>query len=271
MLKPITVLSLFDGISCGRLALMRANIPVKKYFASEIDKRALKVSKHHFPDIVHIGDVQNVKGKNLPKIDLVIGGSPCQGFSFAGRNLNFADPRSSLYFEFERLVNETRPRYFLLENTKMSNKNRDIISTRLGFEPILINSSLVSAQNRERFYWSNFPISQPSDKSIMLDSIIGQYKGIYVHPRGDNKGGLRSYNKKSPTITCSSWECNFFIVRNNNTVDRFMPEQAELLQTLPIGFTDVAPLKKKSRFKLIGNCWTVDVIAHIFNCMNGKP
>lgn len=269
MTQPITVLSLFDGISCGRLALMRANIPVEKYFASEIDKNALKVSKHHFPDIVHIGDVQNVKAKNLPKIDLVIGGSPCQGFSFAGRKLNFADPRSRLYFEFERLIKELCPKYYLLENTKMTSKNRNIISAGLGCEPILINSSLVSAQNRQRFYWSNFPISQPNDKSIMLDSIIGKYKGIYVHPRGDNKGGLRSYNKKSPTITCSSWQCNFFIERHNSR-DKFTPEQAELLQTLPIGFTDVAGLKKTQRFRLIGNCWTVDVITHIFNCMNGK-
>ena len=135
------VLSLFDGISCGQIALERAGIKVDNYFASEISKYAVQVTKQNFPNTKHIGDVTKVKGANLPKIDLLMGGSPCQGFSFAGKQLNFSDRRSKLFFEFVRLLEETKPKYFLLENVKMKKEYQDIISKYIGISPIKINSN----------------------------------------------------------------------------------------------------------------------------------
>ena len=171
--KGITVLSLFDGMSCGRLALERAGIKVKQYYAAEIDKHAIQVTQHNFPNTIQLGDVTKVFAKDLPKIDLLIGGSPCQGFSFAGKQLAFDDPRSKLFFEFVRLKSECNPTYFMLENVKMKAEHQNIISEILGVKPILINSELVSAQSRERLYWTNIPITQmPTDKGILLKDII---------------------------------------------------------------------------------------------------
>lgn len=181
----MNVLSLFDGMSCGRLALDRAGIKYEKYFASEIDKHAIKVAMHNYPDTVQLGDVCAVSASDLPKIDLLLGGSPCQGFSSAGKGLNFEDPRSKLFFEFVRLKNELNPSYFLLENVPMPKKWRDIISGYLGVEPIVINSARVSAQNRVRYYWTNIgaapydlfggvrsTIGQPPDRRIFLKDIL---------------------------------------------------------------------------------------------------
>lgn len=173
------VLSLFDGMSCGQLALQRAGISYDKYFASEIDKHAIKVTQHNYPNTIQLGDVTQVKGEDLPKIDLLIGGSPCQGFSFAGKQLNFNDPRSKLFFEFVRLLKECKPKYFLLENVKMKKEYQDVITEHLGVEPIEINSNLLSAQNRKRLYWTNIPgVTIPKDKGIMLKDIIHENESI---------------------------------------------------------------------------------------------
>jgi DNA-cytosine methyltransferase len=185
MAKITNVLSLFDGLSCGQIALNRAGIEYDNYFASEIDKHAIKVTQTNYPKTIQLGDVCGIQyedgalfhhqndnplkngGSFITKIDLLIGGSPCQGFSFAGKGLNFEDPRSKLFFEFVRLKNETKPRYFLLENVVMKKEHEKVISEFLGVEPILINSNLVSAQNRKRLYWTNIPgITQPVDKGI---------------------------------------------------------------------------------------------------------
>lgn len=172
-MMSMNVLSLFDGISCGRVALERAGFKIERYYASEIDKHAIKIAQKNYPDTIQLGDIKELKGKNLPKIDLLIGGSPCQGFSFAGKQLNFADPRSQLFFEYVMVLNETNPKYFLLENVKMKQEYQNIISKYLGVEPIEINSSLVSGQNRKRLYWTNIPgITQPEDKGIMLKDIV---------------------------------------------------------------------------------------------------
>jgi len=172
----MNVLSLFDGISCGRIALERAGIKVDKYYASEIDKYAIKVTMANYPDTIQLGSVTEVKGENLPKIDLLIGGSPCQGFSFAGKQLNFEDERSKLFFEFVRLLRECKPKYFLLENVKMKKEYQDVITEHLGVEPIEINSALVSAQNRKRLYWTNIPeVTQPEDRDVMLKDIVHEY------------------------------------------------------------------------------------------------
>jgi DNA (cytosine-5)-methyltransferase 3A len=171
----MNVLSLFDGMSCGRIALERAGIKVDKYFASEIDKYAISVAKHNYPETVHLGNVQFITkemfGNN--KIDLIIGGSPCQGFSFAGKQLNFEDERSKLFFEFVRLLRDLKPKYFLLENVRMKKESQDVITDMLGVEPIVINSKLVSAQNRHRLYWTNIPgVEQPEDKGILLKDVL---------------------------------------------------------------------------------------------------
>ena len=169
----MNILSLFDGMSCGRLALDRLGIKVDKYYASEIDKYAIQVSSANYPDIIQIGDVCNVKGEDYPDIDLVLAGSPCQGFSFAGNQLAFDDPRSALFFEFVRILKEVKPKYFLLENVKMKKEFLDVISEQVGVEPILINSALVSAQNRLRYYWTNIPrVEQPEDRGIVLRDIL---------------------------------------------------------------------------------------------------
>lgn len=173
------VLSLFDGISCGKVAFERAGIKIDKYYASEIDPYAIKVSKKNHPDIIHLGDVIKWRKWDIPweKIDILIGGSPCQGFSTAGKGLNFEDPRSKLFFEYVDILNHIKklnPNVkFLLENVKMKKEWQDIISSYLGIEPIEINSALVSAQQRKRLYWTNIEgVSQPEDKGILLKDIL---------------------------------------------------------------------------------------------------
>ena len=190
----MNVLSLFDGMSCGQIALNNLGIKVDKYFASEIDKYAMEIAKKNFPDIIHVGNVEFVTKSMLNnKIDLIIGGSPCQGFSRAGKGLNFEDPRSKLFFEFVRLIKECKPKYFMLENVKMNKESRDIISEYLGVEPIYIDSALLSAQTRKRYYWTNIPnISEPIDKGVILKDIIQtteELKGSEVDERMvTNKG-----------------------------------------------------------------------------------
>ena len=178
----MNVLSLFDGMSCGQLALQRAGIQVENYFAAEIDKYAIKVTQTNFPDTVQLGDVTKVKAEGQQlydpfgcghEIDLLIGGSPCQGFSFAGKQLNFDDPRSKLFWEYVRLLKALKPKYFLLENVKMKKESMDVITRALRVDPIFINSRLFSAQNRPRMYWTNIPFDVPTeDKGIVLRDIL---------------------------------------------------------------------------------------------------
>ena len=185
----MNVLSLFDGMSCGRVALERAGFTVTNYYASEVDKYAIKVAMANYPETIQIGDVTKVSYKDgylttengvfyVGQIDLLIGGSPCQGFSFAGKQLNFEDPRSKLFFEFTRLMKEIQPANFLLENVKMKQECQDVISLYTGVQPIEINSALVSAQNRKRLYWTNLTIQQPEDKGVLLQDIIQQLDSV---------------------------------------------------------------------------------------------
>ena len=196
------VLSLFDGMSCGQIALNRLGINVDEYFAAEIDKYAMQITKKNYPNTQHIGNVLDVKGEDLPKIDLLIGGSPCQGFSFAGKQLNFDDPRSKLFFEFVRLLDETKPTYFLLENVRMKKEYQEIISEHLGVEPVMINSTLVSAQNRVRLYWTNIPgLEQPEDKQLVMkdileDGFVDRDKSHCLDANYFKGGNLKSYFEK---------------------------------------------------------------------------
>ena len=173
----MNILSLFDGMSCGQIALNRAGIKYNQYFASEIDKHAIKVTQHNYPSTIQLGDVCAVKGYTLPQIDLLLGGSPCQGFSIAGTGLNFEDPRSKLFFEYVRILNELRETNpdvrFLLENVRMKKEWQDVISEALGVQPIYINSAIVSAQTRKRLYWTNIEgVTQPVDKGLLLKDVL---------------------------------------------------------------------------------------------------
>ena len=169
----VVVLSLFDGISCGRIALERANIKVTKYYASEIDKKAIFVSKNNYKDIIQLGDICDLDTSKLPHINILIGGSPCQSFSNAGDRSGF-DGKSKLFWQFVRVLKEVKPDYFLLENVKMKKEWQDIITKELGVEPIEIDSALVSAQQRKRLYWTNIEcIKQPKDKKIYLKDVLG--------------------------------------------------------------------------------------------------
>jgi DNA (cytosine-5)-methyltransferase 3A len=173
----MNVLSLFDGISCGRVALERAGITVDNYYASEIDKNAIKVTQAHYPDTIQLGDVTQIDFTQfIGKIDLIIARSPCTGFSGAGKGLNFEDPQSKLFFNFIEALRTIKPKYFLLENVKMKKEWQDIITAYMGVDPIEINSASVSAQNRKRLYWTNIPnVTVPEDKGIVLKDIVHEY------------------------------------------------------------------------------------------------
>lgn len=196
------MLSLFDGMSCGAIALREAGIPVKQYFASEIDRQAIRQTQHNFPDTIQLGNVTAVKATDLPPIDLLIGGSPCQGFSFAGKQLNFSDPRSKLFFEYIRILREIQAYNpdvkFLLENVRMLSEYENIISSHLGIFPVAINSALVSAQNRYRLYWTNIRIKSVRDlfgSTLHTDIPQPEDRGIYLRDILDSDVDSRFYLK----------------------------------------------------------------------------
>ncbi len=280
----MNILSLFDGISCGRVALERAGVKVDNYYASEIDEFAIKVSRFNHDDVQQIGNVLNIDETALPQIDLIMGGSPCQGFSFAGKGLAFEDPRSRLFFEFVDLVDRCKPKYFLLENVRMKKEFLDIITEYLEVEPILINSSLVSAQNRQRYYWTNIPnIGPPEDTcSDMLEDILeprpsrkylaGQqlrdnYQGgNQLNPNYKSQANrIHDINKKAPTIMAGSHGYANGYINQDGDIRKLTPIECERLQTLPDNYTD--GVSNTQRYKGLGNGWTVDVVAHILRKM----
>ena len=201
----MNVFSCFDGASCGQLALTKLGIRITNYYASEIDKYAIQVTQANFPNTIQLGDITIVDTSQLPKIDLMMGGSPCQGFSFAGRQLNFEDPRSKLFFDFIRLRDKLKPKYVLLENVRMKKESEDIISDYMGCSPIRINSSLLSAQSRNRLYWFSelvddkyvpINVSQPQDKGIFIKDILEELPfGDIPNYLANNWGGEPRGNK----------------------------------------------------------------------------
>lgn len=290
----MNVLSLFDGMSCGRVALERAGIKVNNYYSSEIDKYAIQIANKNYPqdDVNRLGDVTTIKASDLPNIDLLIGGSPCQGFSFAGKQLNFEDERSKLFFEFVRLLKESKPKYFLLENVKMKKEYQEVITKYLGVEPILINSSLLSAQNRERLYWTNIPnIEHIEDKGIFLKDILEKDKNIdfidnfkncvrknllgidvnnYLKPNGfsqiPSNSGFQDHKIGIIKTPCLRAGNSFTLIQTRKKGIRLAtPLEWERLQTLPDNYTD--GVSNSQRYKMLGNGWTVDVIVHIFKAM----
>lgn len=286
-MEKINVLSLFDGISCGQVALERARIKVNKYFASEIDKKAIKITMKNYPNTIQLGDVGNLHNYNFPygkNIDLLIGGSPCKGFSSSGKGLNFKHKESKLFFEFVKILRETKPKYFLLENVKMKKEWLNIISKEVGVEPIIINSSLVSAQNRPRVYWTNIPnVIQPEDKNIVLDNILDKDRDViklvpYVKSKlskliekyGEIPNKFCPYNlseikDKSPSLTAqgnSQTKSSSVILYDGQGFSMLNVNEWERLQNLPEDYTKGVSISKRK--SLIGDGWTVDVITHIF-------
>jgi len=279
----LKVLSLFDGISCGQIALERAGFIVDEYFASEIKPHAIRCTKENYPNTKHIGSVIDVKANDLPKIDLLIGGSPCKGISRLNKNQEGLEhSESRLFWEYVRLLNELNPKYFLLENTHGNKEATNIITETLGVNPISINSKLVSAQNRPRYYWTNIPgVEQPKDKGITTKDIF-DYSGELAHECRvkwlTNKSGKNSvangYTRvnpypKSGCLTANGhkkWNENYLL---KDGVYRYLSQtEIEKLQTLPIGYTK--SLNYDDAYDCIGDGWTVDIIAHILGYAQWK-
>ena len=286
------VLSLFDGISCGMVALERAGIPVERYVAYEIEESSIKVSKDNYPFIEHCGDVTKADFTKYKGFDLVIAGSPCQGFSVAGKQLNFEDPRSKLFFEFVRALKEVQPKYFLLENVCMKKEWEQTITGFLGVEPIMIESSLLTGGMRKRNYWTNIQgITKPADKGIKFQDIVDS--GIVENEKAYcltlRRGNARDYFKKRQTnivfepnaegeylIQDGKIEIVFkkspnkspFVFNVNIPDGRYdirpiSRNESEKLQTVPINYTKA--ISEAKACDCLGNGWTVDVIAHIFS------
>jgi len=288
----MNILSLFDGISCGQIALNRANIQIDSYFASEIDKFAIQATQTNYPNTIQLGDINNYKSWQLPKIDLIMGGSPCQGFSFAGKQLAFNDPRSKLFFKFVDCLDHFQPRWFLLENVKMKKEYQDVITNLLKVEPMEINSALVSAQSRKRLYWFNWKVDQPKNKGILLKDIlenrivgrnylvkcrrqiklvpnykVNKEKSCVIGKLSNGQGDrIFDINAKGSSLCVlgggnGGGGCNIIIDPELNKMRRLMPIECERLQTVPDNYASI--VSNSQRYKMLGNGWTVDVIVHI--------
>tara|TARA_R110000772_G_scaffold70433_2_gene154925 strand:+ start:21788 stop:22663 length:876 start_codon:yes stop_codon:yes gene_type:complete len=282
----LRILSLFDGMSCTQIALKNLDIKVDKYYSSEIDKYAMIVTQKNFPDTVQLGDIKDIKGSDFPDIDLIVGGSPCQGFSFAGKQLAFDDPRSALFFEFVRILKEVKPKYFLLENVRMKQEFQDVISEQIssiypecsngglfGIEPILINSAKLSAQNRNRLYWTNIPnIEQPKDIGLVLrdvleDNFVADRDKSYCITANYYKGGNpKSYFKKSRRqLVFNIPKIETIEQEEELTWRKLTPLECERLQTVSDNYTE--GVSNTQRYKMLGNGMTVKVIEHILKNM----
>jgi DNA (cytosine-5)-methyltransferase 3A len=272
----MNVLSLFDGISCGQIALNRANIPYDNYYASEIKPHAIKCTLDNYPNTIQLGDILNLKGSDLPKIDLLIGGSPCKGISRLNKNQEGLEhSESRLFWEYIRLLDEVKPKYYLLENTHGNKEATNTITETLGIKPISINSKLVSAQNRPRYYWTNIPdIKQPLDKGITTNDIF-DYSGVladecrvrWLNSESGKKSVENGYTKVNPypksgcltALGHKKWNENYLY---RDGVYKYLSQtEIEKLQTLPVGYTKI--LSYNEAYDCIGDGWTVDVIAHI--------
>ena len=281
----INVLSLFDGISCGHIALDKAGIPINKYYASEIDKYAIKVTNKNYPETINLGDVTTVSGELFTeKIDLLIGGSPCQGFSQAGKMKNFDDPRSKLFWEYVRILQEVKPKYFLLENVVMKQEWQDIISEALGVKPIMIDSSLTSAATRKRLYWTNIPgVGQPEDlgitfgdireRDVQEGSIYYTDKGLDWIRRHEKRTGktlrIIGDSDKMQMLEASMYKKyssqRFFGIEDTHGLRYITVTECERCMNVPDGYTDCC--SNTQRYKQLGNGWEVNTITHMFRIL----
>ena len=277
-MKIYNVLSVFDGMSCGQIALNRAGIKYDKYYASEIKKHAIKVTQHNYPNTIQVGDVTQLFKGCLPKIDLLIGGSPCQDFSQANKERKgLKGEKSSLFFEYVRLLQELKPKYFLLENVSMDDYSYQFISETLGTYPVNINSELVSGQLRQRSYWTNIGaesfdlfgnrysmIPQPKNKNIMLQDILesgktDRQKSLCILARYKTSAPFRAKYEKR-------YKMGMLQIVYDNEHRLLTTKEIERLQTVPEGYVDNVPgISENMKANLLGDGWTVDVIAHIFS------
>ena len=277
----MNVLSLFDGMSCGQIALNRAGITVDNYYASELDKYAISVTQANYPDTVQLGDVTNWREWDIDwsSIDLLIGGSPCQGLSFAGKQLAFDDPRSKLLFVYVDILSHIRLANpdvkFMLENVRMKKEYLDVISDQLGVNPVLINSALASAQNRNRYYWANWEFGQPEDRGLILSDILEKesdnftfMSDKFVNRQKGRKCLRDDFTGKAVNLSAMEYVKNGRqgdYVNTNGGYRKLTPIECERLQTVPDNYTNHA--SNTQRYKMLGNGWTVDVISHIFKSM----
>ena len=307
-----SVLSLFDGISCGQIALNRAGIKYDNYFASEIDKHAIKVTQTNYPNTIQLGDVCGIQyedgalfhhqndnplkngGSFITKIDLLIGGSPCQSFSNAGRGAGF-DGKSGLFWEYVRILKEAQPTYFLLENVKMKKEWQDVISEALGVQPIEINSKYFVPQNRPRLFWTNIKIENiPTTYNHCLNDILEEASDEYYltekqksildlnykwseneiirHKAGKHQqDNIYRYDGLMACLSASHHGAARHLTKTylpNGEIRRLTENEVEKLQGVPIDYTKIVSSSK--RYEVLGNGWTVDVIAHIFgSLLNG--
>lgn len=286
------VISLFDGMSCGQIALERAGIPVSKYYASEINPHSIKITLKNYPNTIQIGDVRDIDWSDY-ECDLLIGGSPCQNLSRAvinniNHNQGLEGEKSKLFYEYVRAMVELKPKYFLFENVESIRKeNRDIeiITETLGVEPIMINSSLVSAQDRKRLYWTNIPVDElPEDKGLLLRDIVEEadkvadkywYKQSFTYHGDGNRPvatlhinghdilkRVYGLHQKAPTLTACRGGNLQKKVFQDGRCRKLTPTEYERLQTVPEGYTE--GVADTHRYNMLGDGWTVDVIAHIF-------
>ena len=292
--EKINVLSLFDGISCGQIALERAGLEVENYFASEIDKDAIKITMANYQNTKQLGSVVDLKTDNLPKIDLLIGGSPCQSFSNAGRGLGF-DGKSKLFWEYVRILKEVQPKYFLLENVKMKKEWQDIISEAIGVEPIEINSKFFVPQNRPRLFWTNIKVENiPTTFNHCLNDILEEASSEYYltekqksildlnykwseneiirHKAGKHQqDNIYRYDGLMACLSASHHGAARHLTKTylpNGEIRRLTENEVEKLQSVPKNYTKMVSSSK--RYEVLGNGWTVDVISFIFSFLRGE-
>lgn len=275
------VLSLFDGMSCGQIALNRANITYDNYFASEIDKNAIQVTQANYPNTIHLGDITKWREWVLPPIDFICAGSPCQGFSFAGKRLNFEDERSKLFFTFIEILEAFRPKWFLLENVRMNKWCENIITEMVNVDPVFIDSARVSAQHRQRLYWTNLPIvGKPKNTQTYLKSITQDKVDVKYYLSSKKVdfilGRPKNYECKINPIKSNCLRTNYGNASANETyikdasgIRKLTEIECERLQTIPDNYTNY--VTSAQRYKMLGNGWTVDVIVWLLSFMNGKP
>jgi len=329
MTEGINVLSLFDGFSCGQLALERVGVECKNYYASEVDKYTKAVTQYHYPNTVQLGDVISIDTTLLPSIDLLIGGSPCTDLSFAGRQNGMSTAtsieiysleqylslksegfsfsgQSYLFWEFIRVLKEVRPKYFLLENTRMNNKWEFLVTNTLrglmglpeSWGPVEIDSATMSAQSRKRLYWTNIPFAvvTPSCDLLLRDVVetfvsnrftLSEKETKYMYRPKNGIPRWKSYrndlDKKSGCITANIRKGVPYGCIQSSASSRewrkLTPVECERLQTVPDNWTLVpvrrgkssklVPMSNYQRYKMLGNGFTVDVVAHILKGLRG--
>jgi site-specific DNA-cytosine methylase len=301
--KEKVVLSLFDGISCAQVVLNRAGYKYTKYFASEIDPVAIKITQKNFPETIQVGDVRFLDTNTFPhKIDLLTAGFPCGDLSLMGTRRGMVTEeniivdtlekylqlkedgfrfkgQSYLFWETIRIIREVNAKYYLIENVaNMSKFWIDIISREIGRHPIEINSSVRTTQNRNRMYWTNLPkFSYPDDQGKTLDSIIpgaiaAGIRGVLAktHPNIPNPKNTKWVPKltlrkdgKANCLVTSSGGTNLYV--KDGVLHKLSPEECEVIQTLEKGYTDIKGISKSARYKAIGNGWSIDTIVPFFS------